>query len=76
MTGLELSVIWTSTTFRFVFAEAALLSCIDLTYVPEDLLGNLMDLPGFEKARLTHYYDPLVDNPSITRPFNKLMCVL
>jgi hypothetical protein len=40
--------------------------------VPEDLWGNLMDLPGFEEAHLTHYYAHLVENPAIAWSFNKL----
>lgn len=45
--------------------------CAD-TDVPEDLWGNLMDLPGFEEAHLTHYYAHLVENAAIARAFNKL----
>ncbi|KAM3329114.1 hypothetical protein ACQJBY_026282 [Aegilops geniculata] len=45
--------------------------CVD-TDVPDDLWGNLMNLPGFEEAHLTHYYAHLVENPAIARAFNKL----
>ena len=42
------------------------------TYVPEDLWGNLSDLPGFEEAHIAHYYAHLVENPAIARTFSKL----
>ncbi|XP_024315389.1 uncharacterized protein LOC100832632 isoform X2 [Brachypodium distachyon] len=42
------------------------------THVPEDLWGNLMHLPGFQEAYLTHYYAHLIENPAIARAFNKL----
>ncbi|XP_044347875.1 uncharacterized protein [Triticum aestivum] len=45
--------------------------CVD-TDVPDDLWGNLMNLPGFEEAHLTHYYAHLVENAAIGRAFNKL----